>query len=233
MAWAEAVYIGEPEYDDSAGMYAIPIAMRINDPENGRALGVLKAVLDIGKMQALADEEAATLVEGQVLIFNLEDGYRISDTATEHDATLILSEEGNLLAEDYAPARLAQDLQPGADNYLLLAREDGGDMMIGFARTSGSAFYSAYGSFSGFPWGVIVSQPEEVVVRAINELVSVQTQMEEQLADIMVLFAGIGLAAGIGGIVLATWQTRIVVNPVMQLQRTPQELSRGDLSVRA
>jgi methyl-accepting chemotaxis protein len=238
VAWQEGIYIDEIEYDDSAGIYAVAIAMRIDDPATGQPLGVLKAALDVGRLQGLVNEEAETLTEGSVLIFQVSDGYRIADTAVEHDPALILTEEGALQGDDYLPAELVTELQSGESAYVILGADESSAAtdqayVTGYARTSGTGLYGKHNDFAGFDWAVAVSQPEDVVLRVVQDLAASQEQLEEQSSDLVALFAGIGLATLVGGIVLATWQTRIVVNPITRLQQTALQLSEGDLSARS
>ena len=59
-AWARGSYISPVEYDESAGVYLIEIALRI-DGAGAKPLGVFKAVLDIHAVQKQVAEAAAHL----------------------------------------------------------------------------------------------------------------------------------------------------------------------------
>lgn len=59
-AWTKGRYISPVEYDESAGVYSIEIALRI-DGAGAKPLGVFKAVLDIHAVQEQVAEAAAHL----------------------------------------------------------------------------------------------------------------------------------------------------------------------------
>jgi len=58
-AWAEGTYVAPVEYDDSAGVYRLPVALRIEDLE-GNPIGVAKVVFDLSGMLGLVDRMART-----------------------------------------------------------------------------------------------------------------------------------------------------------------------------
>ena len=74
-AWTAGRYIGAPEYDESAAVVAIELAVRIEEPVSGQPLGVLKGLLRLSRLATLvasADEGDARLevvdARGRVLI---------------------------------------------------------------------------------------------------------------------------------------------------------------------
>ncbi len=75
-AMAAGHHLGEPEYDASGGVAVVEMAVRIEDPATGEALGVLKGMLRftrLTRLAAAADEGGGAFVEivdanGRVLV---------------------------------------------------------------------------------------------------------------------------------------------------------------------
>ena len=60
-AWTKGLDIGKVGFDESAGVWSIDVSARIDNPRTQEPLGVLKAVLDISAVQALATQSAQKL----------------------------------------------------------------------------------------------------------------------------------------------------------------------------
>ncbi len=238
-AWQDGLDISPPAYDESAGIYSIAISVRVSELATGERLGVLKAVLDLGALQALIDQQAALLEGGEALIFLLENGQRLADTSVDHNPTLILTDAGRL-PEDYAPIRLAGELQPGAATYTVLAEgrdvwETGPESasLVGCARTGGEELYAGINrDFAGFDWGVAISQPQEISLRPVSGLSEAKDQIATQQAMAAGLFVAVALVTLIGGLGMAVWQTGLIMGPIAQLRQVAQHLSAGNLSAR-
>jgi putative methionine-R-sulfoxide reductase with GAF domain len=56
-AFEDGMYIGVPEYDESAGDYAINLAVQIRDPQTGVLLGVLRSTYRLGALDTLLFSE--------------------------------------------------------------------------------------------------------------------------------------------------------------------------------
>jgi methyl-accepting chemotaxis protein len=75
-AWETGTFVGTPEFDESAGVVAIELAARVEDPVSGAAVGVAKAALRLGRLAGLiaetgeADDAVIEVVDstGRVLI---------------------------------------------------------------------------------------------------------------------------------------------------------------------
>ena len=77
VAWARGRYEGGVDHDDNVGGWGLRVALRIDDPATGAAVGVIDGVIALGAIQSLADAFA--------------DGGR--------NSVRILDEAGQLLAE--------------------------------------------------------------------------------------------------------------------------------------
>jgi methyl-accepting chemotaxis protein len=238
-AWQDGLNISPPEYDESVGAYSISISVRVSELATGERLGVLKAVLNISRLQALIDQQAALLQGGEALIFLLESGPRLADTSIDHDPALILTDAGRL-PEDYTPVRLAAELQPDAAGHTMLLEGRSvlgtgpeSASLVGYARTDGEGLYAGIDrDFAGFGWGVAISQPQEIALLPVSGLDEVKEQIRSQQVTAVGLFVVVALATIVGGLGLTVWQTGLIVRPVAQLRQVAQRLSAGNLSAR-
>jgi len=86
--WQEAAkggrYLGDVEFDDSAGIYSVEICVRIDDSD-GSMLGVLKAVMNIRGIFRIIDSHASHVAEDTVFAIVTGDGraIRVGNTETE------------------------------------------------------------------------------------------------------------------------------------------------------
>jgi methyl-accepting chemotaxis protein len=63
-ALADGSYAGPPQFDETAGTAALDLAVRVDDPATGRALGVLRGPLRLARLaERLSAESEATIVE--------------------------------------------------------------------------------------------------------------------------------------------------------------------------
>ncbi|MBN1964480.1 MAG: HAMP domain-containing protein, partial [Anaerolineae bacterium] len=228
VAWENGLYISHSEYDESAGMFVITVALRIDEPDTGEPLGVIKGTLDISALQQLADTQAALLEGGEVMIVEIDEATILADTSSGHDPALLLSEAGRERIAAYEPARLASALEPGGAGYVIA-----GDRLAGYARAQGQMSDSGEGVYPQHSWAVIVSQPLAEVFAVVNQLADIGSNVVAQQRGAGTLFLVVAFALLAGGLALANWQTRVIVRPVMNLQQVTQRLRQGDLAARA
>jgi methyl-accepting chemotaxis protein len=222
-AWEEGLFLGQIEYDDSAGVYSAEICVRIDDAD-GTPLGVLKAVLDVKALQELATTQAEGITNGTVRLFDVS-GNQFADTSTEHDPDLIMTEEGNLLRRNW---QVAQRVIEGdrAKGYLLDQQDLNGDkIVVGYAVASAG---EQTDEMSRSGWIVTVTQPEEVAFatligldRQVDQLVGVRRSMV-----VLLLVAG-GITAA-GAVVAAVLVSRRIAQPIVRLAGASQRIAAGD-----
>ena len=69
-AWRDGLFVGEVDHDESAGVKAVDLCVRIDDPD-GNHLGVLKAVLHIRQILDLVDSHASAMgTDYNVILFD-------------------------------------------------------------------------------------------------------------------------------------------------------------------
>ena len=227
-AWEKGSFTSNVAYDDSAGRYALAIAVRIDDAD-GQPLGVFKAVLDIQALQDMAAEAASRVQESQVRLFTHQ-GYQISDTASKNDLSLIMTGQGNLLASDWQVARQILDDAERKDGYLLDQQNlDGQPIVIGYAFSAPDSYYDVQG-FDRFAWVVTMSQPQEIAMALPQGLSDVITEMGQTNNKVLVISLAIGALAAAGAVFAAYWASRRIARPIARLVRASQRISAGDLS---
>ena len=191
-AWHRGLHVGEVEYDDSADVWSMALSLRIDDPDDGAPLGVLKAILALHVVQSAADRAEQTLREdGNVQIAEGKEGRLIAETKSGH-----------------APERLMQEGIGIAGDVLALAVEGGepaglvpGDHeLTAFARTPGGALYDTVApGFAGLGWLVVVS---EATTRMEEELV-VLSRMERTLREWRLILAAVLVGIAVASVLLA------------------------------
>ena len=227
-AWSQGSYVGNVEYDDSAGVYSVEVVMRIN-ASSGEPVGVLKAVLDVQAIQQLATS-AASRVNGSALHIFTPAGYQIADTTSQHDPAVIMTDQGNLLQQDWPVARTIIE-QTGADRngyQLQVQNLSGQPVVAGYASSAPGSYYGIPG-FDGFNWNVTIDQPEEIALASLQGLDDVLSQMDDTQRSIMVLTIIVGIVTAIAAVAAALWASRRIVRPIVNLAQPSQRSSDSEL----
>ena len=170
-AWRHHLLVGDAEYDKSAGVWSLDIAIRIDDPADQTPLGVLKSVLSIAPVQRIANRNAENLPGARVVVATGE-GLLIAETVSRHARERIMSELSNV-REHGDPALQAAF---GAERSGFSA----GDavFLTAHARTAGTDFYgSVVPRFNGFDWVVIIQRPLRGVLAPLRPLAGVTGEM--------------------------------------------------------
>jgi methyl-accepting chemotaxis protein len=228
VAWEKGLYLGEPEYDESAGVYSLEMCVRIED-DDGTPLGVLKAVLDIKAIQDLTTAQAESIESGTVRLFD-KNGTQIADTSSGHDPNLIMTEEGNLLHRDWDVAR---QIIAGAETggYLLGQRDlDGQTVVVGYDSNAvdDQDEYDHEHGLEQFGWTVTVAQPEEVALATLSGLDEQVGELEGVRRSVVVMLLGVGGLTAAGAVVAAVFVSRRIAQPIARLAGTSQRLAGGD-----
>ncbi|MDH3679450.1 MAG: ATP-binding protein [Acidimicrobiia bacterium] len=205
-AWADGISVSDVEFDDSAGVFSVDISVRIDDPETGARLGVMKAVLSVSFVQSIATARSLSTTDYTVA---LPDGRLIAETATFH-----------------SPDRMMAELDPGdATPGLVQAIEEGGagaliteETVTGYTRTSEANFLgSQVLGFKGFDWIVLSDQRALVAFSPLRGLNGVTEQIESSRTGLQ----GTVVVAGLLGLVAAAVMSRLlsrgIVGPIQRL----------------
>ncbi len=207
----DGYYIGDVNYDSSAGIYSVDICVRVDD-EQGNFLGVIKAVWNIAGITNIIEDRGLRLVGG----------YEAQNTAKfkllTGDGKIIYSTEPFSFLEDVSKedffARLSGADQPG---FFVAAEENAGDKkseLFAYARSQG------FKDYKGFSWILVVENEAATVFASIYRNIKVTLTI--------IVF---GTSASI--ILAAFFVYWFVIRPVSRLDRIAQDIAAGDLSKRA
>lgn len=191
-AWSQGFAVGEVEYDKSAGVWSVDISVRIDQPDVGEPIGVMKTVLAIEPVQKIADSTAQLIPGGRVQI-STGRGDLIAETSSGHARERIMNSEANLKEHGDPSVRESFGAQQTG-----FARDD--QWLTGYARSGGRETYAAAASrFAGFDWIVIVQKP----VSAIDEPITALRSIDDAMRDWRLLLGLAMCAMAILSMVLA------------------------------
>ncbi|MCP4543845.1 MAG: HAMP domain-containing protein [Chloroflexi bacterium] len=229
-AWEAGRYIGQIKYDDDLGIHVIDIALRVDSGSGGKHIGVLKAALDIRALQDLVVEAAEHVPGGSVHLFT-QQGDQIADTASDNNAAIIMTSEGNLLQQGWIPASLIIEQDAGESGYLLDQENlDGEPIALGYASSAPGAVYGMR-SFGGLGWFVTVEQTEEAAFAPLWRLDDEITRVAGQNNRILTIVLVIGIATAAGSIIVALLAARTIVHPIERMAEISQRVAAGDFGV--
>src|SRR5262249_21764174 len=148
-------------------------------PRTKEPVGVMKAILDISAVQALASRAAGKVAGGDVKVLVASTGDVIADTSVQHARKFIMSKEGNLLARGFKPAELMSSKPAPSCGYTIGRSEPLGtappvDQVIGYARSAGRGEFKDLPGFEGLGWATVVGQEKRLAFAALDDLTRVQ-----------------------------------------------------------
>ncbi len=147
----EGVYVGDVQFDDSAGIYSCDVCVRLTDAD-GAFAGVLKAVLNIHDVIELINERAQGLAGGRVALFS---GNRL---------LIHISDEP--IGEPREAPVFFEGVAFGGESDVLVAEHTRGgrEVLSAFARSRG------HESFGGLGWILLWEWDQDHVFGPIDEL---------------------------------------------------------------
>ncbi|MCB9834170.1 MAG: HAMP domain-containing protein [Planctomycetes bacterium] len=221
-AWEKGLHLGEVEYDDSAGIWCVDVSVRIDDQGTGRKLGVIKAVLSLEMIQATVDRVPAELEASAALVINT-DGRLLAETASDHQVERIMNP--TVTATEVLGAAVARSMA-GSECAAVVAEKE----IVGFAGDSNRALFRRLDpEFDGLGWKVVVRQPADVALAALDDLETLDHEVEDaRIAQIRVILLSILLAAPIIVFVALRIAGRLAVR-LAGLASAIGSLGRGDL----
>ena len=223
-------------YDESAGVWSIAISVRIDHPRTKEPLGVMKAVLDISAVQAIASRAALKIRGGDVKVLVAATGDLIADTSVQHARKFIMSKEGNLLSRHFKPAEAMGQKEGPRSGYLIGQSDFHGtaqavDQVIGFAKSAGKGEFKDVPGFEGLGWAAVVGQEKQFAFAALDELTRVQAALVGQRRWLQALILGVVVLATLGILGLGAVLGRRIATPIQELSVAAKRVSDGDLSV--
>jgi class 3 adenylate cyclase len=226
--------VADVQLDATANVPVLGLALPVIDPDSKEVLGVIRGLIRLTDLQRRLSQKAVS--SGADIRVFTSDGQLIVDTGSGHDMELILTDAGNLRAQNYEPALKALEAAPGASGAgsLLVDGANGLDI-VGFAYTNGSDFYDApaqLSGFDGFGWGVTVAQPESLALEVLARLIETGQEfgrLPSLLGGVSVLVIVLGAIGSLIGAILISGG---ISGPLIELSRMAQRVQGGDLEAR-
>ncbi|TWT67236.1 ATP-binding protein [Allorhodopirellula solitaria] len=201
-AMQHGVAISDVMFDESAGIYSIDIALRVDDSA-GDVLGVVKSVLNIREVFSVIDRRADRSGVGERLLLLDQEGGVIH--VSNHAIT---PESGNV---HYLNEQQLHAASPYATIYF--TNPDSQETyLVAIAKSQG------YGDFGGLGWLLVNETQESLAFAAVTELRS-RLRWISLIATLM--------AAVTGGLIAWSFSHRI-----SSLTRATVALADGDLDTR-
>lgn len=217
-AMENGIDISEPEFDASAGVFAVDISVRMDS--DGKPVGVLKAALDIKVIQVISDRFAGGQESFDVSIVSPR-GQFLAETSSDHAEERIMSTE--VLASDPAVSDdlIAQvfalnsvELHP--DGYSIESDAVGGfshvDDQLAAVRGDNATDVSA------FDWIVVVEQPTEIAFATLAPLEGLADQVSSTSSNLTMLLVLVALAGSLLAAAMALVFARQITSPIARLR---------------
>ena len=222
-AMDNGISVGQVEFDSSADIWSIDISVRVDDPQTGKKLGVMKSVLGVSLIQEISDKRAEEIDESNVTIAN-SSGLLLAETATDHDVDRIMNTSSGLTISRKDTIRNA--LSGQGNGYIIGETE-----VLGYARSSGSEVYNEVANgFGGFNWLVLVEQSKSVALAPIENLNTVQANLAESRNKTLLIVGVSATVIAIIAVIMATMLSKSIIGPISELQRAAERVSKGDTS---
>ncbi len=229
IAMDEGLDVSEPDFDPSAGVFAVDVAMRIEDA--GQPVGVLKASLDVALVQGIANRFTGTNDSFEVAILDA-DGRLLAETASDNDPSHIMNAAYVSADAIYTNGRIAEALAPNAGELHPEGFSIGDEFVGGFAHVNEQLAAMRTGmdrDLRAFAWVVIVEQSSDVAFSALAPLEGLADEVantSRSLSILLVLIALAGLA--IAALVALLFGRRLVA-PIARLRDAAVEAAEVTL----
>ncbi len=218
-AWENKLSISDVEFDESAGVFSVDIAVRIDNLGTKRRLGVMKAALSISFVQDIATARSSDTVNYTVA---LADGQLLAETATGHDIARMMNAE--LDATEGAPGLEAALAATGGGSNITE------EFVSGYTRTTDPEFFSEkFDGFTGFDWVVVADQQADAAFAPLRGLEGLESEIESSGSDLrgaIVVLVLLGLAAAFG---MSRLLSRSIVGPIQQLTTAASNAATREL----
>jgi methyl-accepting chemotaxis protein len=209
-AWNDgegAIYISDPEYDESAGITALLIAVPVFDEETGAVIGIVRSTLNIESLYAQI-EEVKYGETGHTVLFD--------SVATVLYEPVEEGEEGSAELD----LGLRQELI-STRHYLVVTDADGDPSIFASSPVSALSIEGSEteatveAAVSNLDWTVVVRQETEEALASITRF----TQNMQLIGAVILIMAGLG----------ALFVARVITGPLLALTRAADAMGTGNL----
>ncbi|MBN1580595.1 MAG: GAF domain-containing protein [Anaerolineae bacterium] len=207
-----AIYISEPEYDESAGTTALLVGVPITS-YSGEVIGVLRSTLIVDALKTLIARD--TLGEsGHAVLF---------DSA----ADVIFDPRAETINSAGLPPALRQEIVDQEAHFTVTQDQHGTGILVGHAPVYSDLKETAY------------SESEQAILAAVNQLgwaVAFRQNADEALVAVNVqsqTMILMGVVANAVVITILVILAQLLVAPLLRLTAVAQKVAGGDLTARA
>ena len=226
-AWRNGIYVSPVLYDKSAKVAAVEIAVRINGAKQ-EPLGVLKAIMDIQSIQALAVKSKRVIKGSEVLLLNRKGELLVH---SEHpDYTPFKDGKvTSLLTQGWAPARRILDSAKGGSGFMSDQVTLGNKpSTLGYAFSENAGFEQIPG-FVGFPWVLCVNQPNSIALKPLAYLDRAVRGIEKKEENNILVLLLVALGAGVCSVLVTFAVARRLSDPIITLAKVSSRVGAGEL----
>ncbi len=221
-AWSDGVFLGAVEIDESTGVVAVPLAVRIDDTTTGAPLGVLEATVDLAAIQPLADAFADEGRGVEVRILT-RSGLLLAETASDHDRARIATE---LPFDGQHGAAYGQALT-GADEtgHIILD-----DTVGGFGRTRPVREVGRLGTrIDNHDWVAFVEQPTSTALAPLSGLESLRSDLTATARLMAITVVAVLLTALAAALLVGRLLAKRIARPINELSYEANRLAAVEL----
>jgi len=208
--WQSAVrdgsYIGDVEFDDSAGIYSMPIGVRVDD-ESGNFIGVIKAVLNI-------DVPISKI--GQAGMAHAEmahaDHPNTNFMLLTRDGNIIYSSDGTPFGQNVPEAELFQEFSGDLGYFMAAPHEGSNDVseLVAYAHSKGNLEYKGLG------WVMVIEHEVPAILAPVH-------QLDRKLLSFSLFAIALALLVGF-------FASNSIIKPVQELTKATQKMRRSNLN---
>ena len=223
LAWNEgkgALYISEPEYDESSGVTALLIALPVTEEDSDEPIGVLRSTLNVEALFAILAAEV-TGESGHAVLFN-SNGEVIFDPRADVEASAGL------------PLEFRQEFIGEEAHFDVFTDQHGHEMIFGHASLvpdvegeeahGHAAFYTELeeqivDTVAEFRWATIFRQETEEAFAPVAQITR---------TILIIGLIAIALAAAV-----SAFLGQLLSNPIVRLTAVAEDVAGGNLNTRA
>ncbi len=206
------LYLEDVEYDQSAGMFAISIVIRIND-RKGNFLGIMKTVMSIEELVQVAGRFVSESDSKE----EIQDSEKFNQVGIK-----ILNKNGLLIYSSKPGFKILEDLSEEKAFNRIISTDSGYFMAKGLQSKEEEliayAHSQGFEDFEGLGFIVVEEHSSEEIFEETTKLRSM----------IFIVAAIATLICVFGSFILSRYAT----NPIRNLIKTTREIAHGDLSKR-
>jgi len=204
----------------------IDIAFRIDDLNTREPIGVVVGRIALNPI-TLSQEYGSKLPDDRLVIWS-RTGQLIVDSEnmerfSEQNPAWTEAEQGVL-------DKMPKDATVVEPNYVITD-----EVVAGYARAANESVSVQFTEFDGLGWMVMVEEPSETALAALDSLETLKDDLGDDLADNknMTVIILLGIVLGVVVIVpgVAFYLSRGITRPVAHLRDTAEKVSLGDTEV--